>query len=213
MIRGSNGTENAFQERRSKCTVSSPTDTGTVMFTTKQPRCKDGRTREPPLLHVHERRMRVANVLHLPSASLPLRSRVGMRTTDLGPAGLGRFPLGLQDCFLLRLASCQNLLELGLLLLLCLRFADLDRAHVTLALQSVGSDQSLDLGGLGVGLGTLLLGGDLTSDNKLADIVTEEGFTLSVLNVRKQRSKETYSLVKLKNLRMWLARLGPRRLG
>lgn len=39
------------------------------------------------------------------------------------------------------------------------------------SLQSHGGDQSLDLGGLGVRLGTLGLGRDLSSDNELSDIV------------------------------------------
>lgn len=41
----------------------------------------------------------------------------------------------------------------------------------TLALQDNGGNQALDLGGLGVRLLALLLGGDLTTNDKLADIV------------------------------------------
>lgn len=37
-------------------------------------------------------------------------------------------------------------------------------------LQTLGSDQALDLGGLGVGLRALLLGLDLTADDELADL-------------------------------------------
>lgn len=37
-------------------------------------------------------------------------------------------------------------------------------------LQTLGSDQTLDLGGLGVRLGTLLLRLDLAADNVLADL-------------------------------------------
>lgn len=37
-------------------------------------------------------------------------------------------------------------------------------------LQALGSDQALDLGGLGVGLCALLLGGNLAADDELADL-------------------------------------------
>jgi hypothetical protein len=43
---------------------------------------------------------------------------------------------------------------------------------VALVLQALGSDQTLDLGGLGVRLGALLLGLDLATDNVLADLQT-----------------------------------------
>ncbi len=39
-------------------------------------------------------------------------------------------------------------------------------------LQTLGSNQTLNLGGLGVGLGALLLGLDLTADDELADLIT-----------------------------------------
>jgi hypothetical protein len=38
-------------------------------------------------------------------------------------------------------------------------------------LQTLGSDQTLDLGGLGVRLGSLLLGGDLTANDELTNVV------------------------------------------
>lgn len=47
----------------------------------------------------------------------------------------------------------------------------LDGSEVPSSLQPHGGDQSLDLGGLGVRLGSLLLGGDLSSDDELSDIV------------------------------------------
>lgn len=52
------------------------------------------------------------------------------------------------------------------------RAAALECDTVALVLQTLGSNQTLDLGGLGVGLGTLLLGLDLTADDELANLVT-----------------------------------------
>lgn len=46
----------------------------------------------------------------------------------------------------------------------------LERNAVALVLQTLGSNQSLDLGGLGVRLLALSLGLDLTSDDVLADL-------------------------------------------
>lgn len=51
-----------------------------------------------------------------------------------------------------------------------LRTAALECDAVALVLQALGSDQALDLGGLGVGLGALLLGLDLATDDELADL-------------------------------------------
>jgi hypothetical protein len=50
------------------------------------------------------------------------------------------------------------------------RAAALECDPVALVLQTLGSDQALDLGCLGVGLRALLLGGNLTADNELADL-------------------------------------------
>lgn len=41
---------------------------------------------------------------------------------------------------------------------------------MTLVLEALGSNQALDARSLGVGLGTLLLGLDLTTDDELADL-------------------------------------------
>jgi hypothetical protein len=46
----------------------------------------------------------------------------------------------------------------------------LEREPVALVLETLRSNQTLDLGGLGVGLRALLLGGNLTADNELADL-------------------------------------------
>lgn len=51
-----------------------------------------------------------------------------------------------------------------------LRPAALECEPVALVLQALRSNQTLDLGGLGVGLGALLLGLDLTTDDELADL-------------------------------------------
>ena len=48
--------------------------------------------------------------------------------------------------------------------------AALDGNALALALEALGGNQALDLGGLGVGLGALLLGLDLTADDELADL-------------------------------------------
>jgi hypothetical protein len=41
---------------------------------------------------------------------------------------------------------------------------------VALVLETLGGDETLDLGGLGVGLRALLLGLNLAADNELADL-------------------------------------------
>ncbi|MCU6128201.1 50S ribosomal protein L24, partial [Clostridioides difficile] len=46
-----------------------------------------------------------------------------------------------------------------------------ERAEVTAALETLRSDETMDLGVLGVGLGALLLRDDLATDDKLADVV------------------------------------------
>ena len=51
-----------------------------------------------------------------------------------------------------------------------LGLAALERNAVALVLETLGSDESLDLGGLGVRLLALALGLDLTSDDVLADL-------------------------------------------
>lgn len=55
-----------------------------------------------------------------------------------------------------------------------LGLAALECDAVALVLQTLGSDQTLDLGGLGVRLGALLLGLDLSSDDVLADLYPGE---------------------------------------
>ena len=51
-----------------------------------------------------------------------------------------------------------------------LRAAALECDPVALVLETLGSNQTLDLGCLGVGLRALLLGLDLTADDELADL-------------------------------------------
>lgn len=55
-------------------------------------------------------------------------------------------------------------------LLLGLGAAALEGLEVTLALETGRGDETLDARGLGVGLGTLLLGLDFTADDELADL-------------------------------------------
>jgi hypothetical protein len=50
------------------------------------------------------------------------------------------------------------------------RAATLECDTVALVLETLGSDQTLDLGSLGVGLCALLLGLNLTADNELANL-------------------------------------------
>jgi len=51
---------------------------------------------------------------------------------------------------------------------------------VTLVLQTLGSDQTLDAGSLGVGLLALTLGLDLAANDVLADLFAEEKFLISL---------------------------------
>lgn len=51
-----------------------------------------------------------------------------------------------------------------------LRAAALECDTVALVLETLGSNKTLDLGGLGVGLRALLLGLNLAADDKLADL-------------------------------------------
>ena len=51
--------------------------------------------------------------------------------------------------------------------------AALEGHAVTLVLETLGSNEALDTGSLGVGLGTLLLGLDLAADDELADLHTQ----------------------------------------
>jgi hypothetical protein len=51
-----------------------------------------------------------------------------------------------------------------------LRAAALECDTVALVLETLRSNQTLDLGSLGVGLGTLLLGLNLAADDELADL-------------------------------------------
>lgn len=55
------------------------------------------------------------------------------------------------------------------------RVAALERETVTLVLQTLGRDQALDLGGLGVGLLAFTLWLDLATDNKLANLYSPRG--------------------------------------
>lgn len=57
------------------------------------------------------------------------------------------------------------------LILDLLGLAALESKAVTLVLETLGSDESLDLGGLGVGLLVLTLGLDLAANDVLADLL------------------------------------------
>ena len=56
------------------------------------------------------------------------------------------------------------------LLLDLLVLAALERKAVTLVLETLGGDEALDAGGLGVGLLALALGLDLAANGELADL-------------------------------------------
>jgi len=64
----------------------------------------------------------------------------------------------------------------------CLGMSSLEGNAMSLVLQSLRGDQSLDLGGFGVWLSAFLLGDDFTSDDEFADIIllaqTEESSDL-----------------------------------
>jgi len=55
-------------------------------------------------------------------------------------------------------------------LLLGLGTTALEGLEMSLALETLGSDEALDVGGLGVWLGTLLLGLDFAADDELANL-------------------------------------------
>ena len=78
---------------------------------------------------------------------------------------------GLALLLLLVDALGNKSLVLGTLLLLLLGAVLLDTRNVALALDTLRSNETLDLGGLGVGLSTLLLRLHLTADNKAAHII------------------------------------------
>ena len=54
----------------------------------------------------------------------------------------------------------------------CLSIAALECNAVTLVLETLRSDETLDLGGLGVWLLALILGLDFTADDELADLLS-----------------------------------------
>lgn len=60
-----------------------------------------------------------------------------------------------------------------------LGLAALECDPVALVLQTLGGDQTLDLGSLGVGLRALLLGLDLATDDVLADLYPGENVIIS----------------------------------
>ena len=68
-------------------------------------------------------------------------------------------------------AGSEGLLVLRLGLLVGLRAAALVGEDGALALEADRGHQALDLGGLRLSLGALLLGGDLATDDVLADVV------------------------------------------
>jgi hypothetical protein len=115
------------------------------------------------------------------------------------------------------LCYCGNLR----LLLGRFRTAALEGDAVTLALEALGSDQTLDLGGLGVFLLSLTLGGDGAADDEFSVLsnklrLASHSITIkcTAVCVFPGDSYLTSSLgSRLKNLRMLVARLGPSLLG
>lgn len=65
--------------------------------------------------------------------------------------------------------------------------AALEGHAVTLVLETLGSDQALDARSLGVGLGTLLLGLNLTADDELADLFHNTVSILEQLRLGSER--------------------------
>jgi hypothetical protein len=101
---------------------------------------------------------------------------------------------------------------------------------VALVLETLGGDETLDARSLGVGLGTLSLGLDLTTNDELADLdhnysqywyssqtqpaaAIRHGDGLAKRNRASWEVLTSSSLLRPKNLRIFVARLGPRRLG
>jgi len=77
----------------------------------------------------------------------------------------------LSDLLLLSQPLSNDLGVLGDLNLLLLSLSPLERPQVSTTLETFRSDKTLDLGGLGVRLGSFLLGDDLTTDNELANVI------------------------------------------
>ena len=65
------------------------------------------------------------------------------------------------------------------LILDLLSLSSLEGSAVALVLETLGRDQSLDLGSLGVGLLALTLGLDLSSDDVLADLIRRTGISFT----------------------------------
>ena len=64
----------------------------------------------------------------------------------------------------------------------CFRATALDCDAVTLVLETLGCDETLDLWCLGVWLRSLFLGGNFTTDNELADLEEKKGTSDSILH-------------------------------
>lgn len=94
---------------------------------------------------------------------------------------------------------------------------------MALVLETLRSNQTLDLGGLGVGLCALLLRLDFTADDELADLnlhsICKDILTQTQPIARIKAGEEAMreltssSLLRPKKRRILVARLGPRRLG
>jgi hypothetical protein len=78
-----------------------------------------------------------------------------------------------------------------------LGLAALECDPVALVLETLGGDQALDLGSLGVGLGTLLLRLDLATDNVLADLYPRGNVIISPENPFFFGSHSSHSLPEL----------------
>lgn len=95
-----------------------------------------------------------------------------------------------------------------------LRTAALECDPVALVLETLGSDQTLDLGSLGVWLRALLLGLDLAADDELANLQNgRQTQPLHRIGEEAMRKLTSSSLLRPKKRRSLVARLGPRRLG
>ena len=135
----------------------------------------------------------VRNQRPLPMMNL-LAQRAGPALAVLGLLGAGLVDtlgqdLGVLILLNLVLAFCATDMSMSIgwlvatygLVLDLLGLAALERNAVALVLQALGSDESLDLGSLGVRLLALGLGLDLTSDDVLADLYRERGEEPNVL--------------------------------
>jgi hypothetical protein len=85
--------------------------------------------------------------------------------------------------------------------------AALESHAMTLVLQTLGSNQTLNARSLGVGLGSLLLGLHLTANDKLADLELKKKVRIQAFQ-KEQNHSDSVSCM-MKNRRQWKGKVNP----